>query len=203
MGILFRFLLLAAAFPIVPVLFAQSPHKAANAPFSISITLEQSGVKAGSQVWLDVVLTSTSDQNVVVAGCVDENYEVYDIEVYDSEGKRLPQRNECLPSENPNQITVCVTASTPVIRTCVPQNQVLKPNGEMKEKILVNELYDLSRPDKYSVQVVLVNNPRTFIEVPRKFQYGFHDLELDDKVNDASRATVKSNTVTLTIEPAP
>jgi hypothetical protein len=45
--------------------------------------------------------------------------------------------------------------------------------------------------------------PRAFIEVPRKFRYGSQGLELADKVNGASRATVKSNRVTLTIEPAP
>ncbi len=205
MGIRFRFLLLAAAFQLVPAVGAQSAPlaQASKPPFSVSISLEQNVVKAGSEVRLDIVLTNTSDENIVIAGWENESCEIYEIEIHDSEGKRLPQRNECLPSENPNQTTVCVTSDSPAILTCVPQNQVLKPHGEMKEKILVNELYDLSRPGKYTIQAQRQNSPRTVIEVPRKFGYGSQELELLDKINDTSRATVESNTVTLTIEPSP
>jgi len=201
MGIQSRFLLPAAAFLIVPALCAQSPpNQAAAAPFSVSITLAQDVVKAGSEVRLDIVLTNTSNENIVIAGWEDQNCEIYEIEVHDSDGKRLPQRNECLPSENPNQTTVCVTASSPVVRTCTPQNQVVRPHGELKEEILVNELYDLSRPGKYTIQAQRENNPKTIVTVPGKFGYS-RDIELDDKINDVSRATVESNTATLTVEP--
>jgi hypothetical protein len=201
MGIQSRFLLPAAAFLIVPALCAQSPHnQPAGAPFSVSITLARDVVKAGSEVRLDIVLTNTTNENIVIAGWEDQNCEIYDIEVQDSEGKRLPQRNECLPSENSNQTTVCVAASSPVVRTCTPQNQVLKPHGELKEEILVNELYDLSRPGQYIIQAQRANNPKTIVTVPGKFGYS-RDIELDDKMNDASRATVESNTVILTVQP--
>jgi hypothetical protein len=204
MGTPIRILLLVAALPIASAGLPQSaqPSQGAKPPFSVSISLEQDVVKAGSEVRLDIVLTNTSDENIVISGWEDQSCEIYEIEIHDSEGKRLPQRNECLPSENPNQTTVCVSASSPVIRTCVPQNQVLKPHGEMKEKILVNELYDLSRPGKYTIQAQRANSPRTVIEVPRKFGYGSQELELYDKMNDTSRATVESNTVTLMIEPS-
>jgi len=200
-----RVLLLVAALPVAPGGWAQSAQPSQNAkpPFSISISLAQDVVKAGSEVSLDIVLTNTSDENIVISGWKDQSCEIYEIEIHDSEGKRLPQRNECLPSENPNQITVCVSASSPVIRLCVPQNQVLKPHGEMKEEVLVNELYDLSRPGKYTIQAQRENSPRTIIAVPRKFGYGSQELELYDKTNDTSRATVESNTVTLRVQPSP
>lgn len=199
-----RVLLLVAALPVAPGGWAQSaqPSQGAKPPFSISISLERDVVKAGSEVSLDIVLTNTSDGKIVIAGWEDQSCENYEIEIHDSEGKRLPQRNECLPSENPNERTVCVSSDSPVVRPCVPQNQVLDPHGEMKEKILVNELYDLSRPGKYTIQALRANSPRTFVEVTRKFGYGSQELELYDKTNDTSRATVESNTVTLTIEPS-
>ena len=67
--------------------------------------------------------------------------------------------------------------------------------------MVVNEQYNLSQPGKYAIQVQLLNNPRTFIEVPHKFSYGSQTLELNDKINDVSRAIVKSNTVTVIVEP--
>src|SRR6202035_3097007 len=72
MGLPFRFLFLAAALPIVPALYPESPpNQTATPPFSISISLEQNVVKAGSEVRLDIVLTNTSDQNIVIAGWLD------------------------------------------------------------------------------------------------------------------------------------
>ena len=102
----------------------------------------------------------------------------------------------------------CAPATLRLLRPpiCLQQNQILKPlrpQEALEEQTVVNTRYDLSRPGKYTIQAQLANDPRTFIEVPRKFRYGSQGLELDDKVNGASRATVKSNRVTLTIEPAP
>jgi len=78
----------------------------------------------------------------------------------------------------------------------------MRPHEILKAEMVVNELYDLSQPGKYTIQVQLVNEPRTLLTVPGKFGYS-QDIELDDKTNDTSRATAKSNAVTLTIESTP
>jgi hypothetical protein len=91
----------------------------------------------------------------------------------------------------------------PYLSSAKSDSQTSETAEALEEQTIVNTRYDLSRPGKYAIQVQLANDPRTFIEVPRKFRYGSQGLELDDKVNGASRATVKSNRVTLTIEPAP
>ncbi len=199
-----RSLLLVVALPVAAGGWAQSaqPSQTAKPPFSISISLAQEVVKAGSEVRLEIVLTNILDQNIVIAQCGGTNYQ---IEVYDSQGKPLPKLNDCVPKEDPDHPgwrSLCpgevTTASPP---GCVPHNQVLKPQEVLKEETVVSTLYDLSRPGKYTIQVQRVNNPRTVIEVPGKFGYSW-DIELDDKMNDTSRGTAKSNTVTLTVEPS-
>ncbi len=165
-------------------------------------TLAQDAVKAGAEVRLDIVLTNVSAEKIVIAECVEPNYQ---IEVYDNEGKPLPRLRDCVPKQDPDHPGPG-DVTTPSAPICLQQNQILKPlraQEVLEEQTVVNTLYDLSRPGKYTIQVQLANDARTFIEVPRKFRYGSRGLELDDKVNGASRATVKSNRVTLTIEPAP
>jgi hypothetical protein len=204
MRIPFRILLLAAAFLVVPTLWAlvPLPPQLSTPPFSISISLAQDVVNADSEVRLDIVLTNTTNENIVIDQCGKPNYQM---EVYDSQGKRLPRLDECVQKEvpeHPGWTTVCeITAARPVT-VCVPQNQVLKllkPQESLKEEMVVNELYDLSRPGKYTIQVQRVNDPRTVITVPGHFGYS-RDLELHDKMNDVSRDTAKSNTVTVTVE---
>jgi hypothetical protein len=122
----------------------------------------------------------------------------------------LHRLNECVPREDPDHpgwTTLCpgdVTTASPSI-ICAPQSQVLKPlksQEVLKEEMVVSTLYDLSQPGKYTIQVQRVNDPRTVIAVPGKFGCS-QDIELDDKMNDASRATVKSNAVTLIVESTP
>ena len=175
--------------------------------FQSTSTLAQGAVKAGAEVRLDIVLTNVSAEKIVIAECVEPNYQ---IEVYDNEGKPLPRLRGCVPKQDPDHpgwTTLCPgDVTTPSAPICLQQNQILKPlrpQEALEEQTVVNTLYDLSRPGKYTIQVQLANDPRTFIEVPRKFRYGSHGLELHDTVNGASRATVKSNRVTLTVEPAP
>jgi hypothetical protein len=188
MGTPFRFLLLAAALPIVPALCAQSPpNQAATPPFSINITLAQDAVKAGAEVRLDTVLTNVSAEKIVIAECVEPNYQ---IEIYDNEAKPLPRLRDCVPKQHPDHpgwTTLCPgDVTTPSDPICLQQNQILKllrPQEAFEEQTVVNTQYDLSRPGKYTIQVQLANDPRTFIEVPRKFRYGSQGLELDDKVN--------------------
>jgi len=85
-----QILLLVATLPVALVGWAQSalPSQTAKPPFSISISLAQEVVKAGSDVRLDIVLTNTLDENIVIAQCGKLNYQ---IEVYDSQGKPLPK----------------------------------------------------------------------------------------------------------------
>jgi len=212
MGLPLRILLLAplaAAFLVIPANWAQSeqPTQAVKPPFSIRISLAQDVVKPGSEIRLDVVLTNTANENIVIAQCGRPNYQ---IEVFDSHGKPLPKLKDCVPRESPDHpgwTSLCpgdVTTASPLI-ICAPQNQVLKsmrPHEILKAEMVVNELYDLSQPGKYTVHVQLVNEPRTLLTVPGKFGYS-QDIELDDKTNDTSRATAKSNAVTLTIESTP
>jgi hypothetical protein len=205
MGTPLRFLWPAVAFPIVLALCSQSPaNQPAGAPFSIAIRLTKDVVKAGAEVRLDIVLTDVAEEKIVIAECGEPNYQ---IEIYNSEGKPLPRLNDCVPKKDPNHpvwTTLCpgdvTTASTRLL--CLPQSQtlkVLKPQETMKEEMLLNTLYDLSRPGSYSIQVHLSNDPKTVVAVPGKFGYS-RDIELNDKMNDISRATVNSNAVKLTVE---
>jgi hypothetical protein len=63
--------------------------------FQSTSTLAQDAVKAGAEVRLDIVLTNVSAEKIVIAECVEPNYQ---FEVYDNEGKPLPRLRDCVPN---------------------------------------------------------------------------------------------------------
>jgi hypothetical protein len=125
--------------------------------FQSTSNLAQDAVKAGAEVRLDIVLTNVSAEKIVIAECVEPNYQ---IEVYDNEGKPLPRLRDCVPKQDPDYpgwTTLCPGDVTTLLAPiCLQQNQILKPlrpQEALEEQTVVNTLYDLSRPGKYTIQV--------------------------------------------------
>jgi hypothetical protein len=138
---------------------------AAKQPFTVRISIENSTVKAGSPVTLDISLKNTSTQDLTLNGGFDASVPGVDtgnwFEVRDSLGKLIPrrERNSKIPLD-----------MTPLFHT-------LGPGESFTEHEDINQLYDLSRPDKYVIRVSRV--------IPKELGKG----------------TVKSNEITVTVTP--
>jgi len=113
---------------------ASSPKQPA---FSITIGMEKPSLKAGSDVWIKITLTNTSDHDIDCSSAyvngVDRRYQ-YDVR--DNTGLSMQKKTEH-PELVPGSIQLCT----------------LKPGESTTEESRISWLHDLSRPGKYTVQV--------------------------------------------------
>ncbi len=115
---------------------AQSP----SPPFSITLSAEKPVVKAGSDVFIQIQMTNTSNHSIdctrVASNGLDKAYEY---ELRDKSGAAI----SAIPRKHP-EIGEPFSAWP-----CV-----LKPGeSTTKDDALISKLFDLSRPGKYVVQV--------------------------------------------------
>ena len=174
-----------------------------SAPFSITISLQSNTIKSGADIVLDFVLDNTSTHVVVLAGCSQEEWDQYSsADVRDESGNPARAIN-CgrFPMHCPPDPRLDTTSSGILGDARCDSHLTLKPHEVLRKKMILNELFDLSLPGKYTIQMERVNYPRTFIRVPKGRYGGYDDIELDDKMGFASRATVKSNVATLVVTP--
>jgi hypothetical protein len=140
---------------------------------TIAISTAKSAVKAGSDITIEVIFTNTSKANILFASGVkreDQGELDYTVHVRDSSAARAPEtkRGHLLRTgeDSPGADTYLIISST--------MNIDVLPGGTVKREILLNRLYDLSKPGKYTVQV--------------------------ERIIGASALLTKSNALTVSIE---
>jgi len=135
-------------------------------PFSLSILGPQGPLKHGSLVELTVTLTNRSVGEIVIR---DRNRSCdYELEVRESSGQPAPGTSYKRALKCSNKFAV--TAGKNSIRN-------LRPGESYSDSMIVNQLYDLSRPGKYTIQASRA--------IPQELGGG----------------TVQSNIITLTVTP--
>jgi hypothetical protein len=204
-----KLLLLGMTATVLRAAVAQTaPTQDRPAPFSVTISTPKETVKSGSEVRLDAVLINTSIHKIVIAGCGCDQDWGYSLEVRDEHGEWVSAADclactgQCTDPAKPRSKTVEVCPTVPLC-SCTPEIAVhlsLQAHEALKGETLLSSRYDLSRPGKYTIQAKKENDPKTIFTVQGKYG-GSQQVEMDDPINDASRATVKSNTITLTVTP--
>lgn len=163
--------------------FAVADPPFGKASFSLTIRTSQDVVKAGSEVLVLITLTNISDHDLydsvpVTSSPAGENS--YGIEIRNDKGVRAPltrygyiARGEVPPPEmnasQPGEWMGSLFTGSVLLVT-------VEPGKTSGAAIRANELYDLSRPGKYSIQVT--------------------------KRDDENKTIVTSNTITVTVAPA-
>lgn len=131
-------------------------------PFSLRITTPKQEIHSGSPIEVKLTVTNDSREEITL---VDTNRSCdYKVDVRDAQDHLAPETEY----KRELKCSFHVTFGRRMLR-------VLKPQKSFDDEIFVNELYDLRRPDKYTIQV-----SRT---VPKELGSG----------------TVKSNTITVTV----
>lgn len=143
---------------------------ASQQPFSIKIALAQNIVKSGSEIKLQIMLTNTSDHNISVSRAIDDtSAEVagYRVEVLDD------RRN--VPPETKYQRILRGEEPPTGPFTWSALGGPLSPGKSVKDTMIVNKFFDLTKPGKYTIQV--------------------------RRTDPASKVTVRSNTIEVTVTP--
>lgn len=143
--------------------------------FSLTIKAEETTVKSGSPVWVDVTVQNHAgkDISIYTDNSPDQGGLVYKVDVSDTTGTRAPetqfgrriQGHETLEERSHDDYTIVDSGGL----------VILKANKPTIDRVNVSRLYDLSRPGKYKIQF-------------RRF-------------DDARKALVSSNTITVTVTP--
>jgi len=141
-------------------------------PFTLTVSTDKPEVKSGDPVYIDIVMTNTSDHDVECTGnginALDRNYRY---EVIDEQGPVPKIRRKHPEIGEDGSLWPCV----------------IKPGGTAHAAGgLISILYDFHRPGKYTVQVSRPiwgddQRPNTF-----------------GKVEDSHRG-IKSNIITITV----
>ncbi len=136
--------------------------KAAGEIFSLTISTPRETVKAGSDSQLFIKLTNDANHEITLFSR--NTYCDYTLEVRDSNGKPAPETEQkrklnCAANGDAGRFVVIK----------------LKPGEHHEDLIFVNYLFNMSRPDEYSVRVAR--------EIPKELGQG----------------QVKSNTIGITV----
>jgi hypothetical protein len=179
------------------------------APFSVTISTSQEAVRSGSEIRLTATLLNTSGHNIVVDECTCDQNWGYSTEVRNAQGQWIPAigcqvcAGECSDPDKPDPTATGVCASGPPTCICTYEDsvrRVLKPQETLTEVSLLSAKYNLSAPGKYTIRVKRRNDPRTIFAAQGKFGDSYR-TDMHNPIDDASWATVKSNTIALTIVP--
>ena len=146
---------------------AQAPP--APATFTLTVRTAKPSVKPGEPVRVSVTLTNVSKNDISVEHDISNKGELfYSVRIQGGNGKgpRKTQYNQALSGE---------PTSTPMIITSSPINARVSPGKTLVEVIDLKDLYDLSEPGTYSIQV--------------------------ERTDPYSKTTVSSNKLTIVITP--
>jgi hypothetical protein len=122
------------------------PSRSAQRPFSLTISTEHDRVKVGSEVLVQITLTNTSDQEIALGkapGNLPQAESEYLVEVHDSRGQTAPDTDYGRKIKQ-NKIVVSFSRVSATVG----------PGESLKDGVILTKLYDLSRPGKYSVQLL-------------------------------------------------
>jgi hypothetical protein len=109
-------------------------------PFSINISGETPVVRAGSDVYINVHLTNTSNHDLDDSGSIDDMIGLDPnllFAVRDTRGRLVPKR----------------VYKHPELASGSPVNRTVRPGESISEEQRVSGLYDMSRPGQYVIQV--------------------------------------------------
>lgn len=149
----FMYTLLPGPAPVVPQ------------PFSIAITPAQQRVERDSHIGITLTLTNISSREITL---VDTNVWCdYALDVRDSKGEVAPETDFKRELNCGKKLTV--TSGRRIIRT-------LRPGQSYEDLIFLDQSFNLSRPDTYTVQATR--------QIPQK----------------PGKGSIKSNTITITAD---
>jgi len=133
----------AACLWIVLAILPLAGPSTSKEPFSLLIGAVQGKLPPGSQVELKLTLTNTSDREIIVRDT--NRWCDYLLEVRDGEGQLVPE------TEYKRDLTCRGAGHVSIGKNIV---RLLKPHESFEDQFLLNQSYDLSRPDDYSIQVI-------------------------------------------------
>jgi hypothetical protein len=119
-----------------------------SAPYSLNVGLNQNVAKSGSGLTAKVTLTNTSNHEIIIfmekgttVGELD-----YDVEVRDDKGGLATKTkyHRAVKGEDTGETTITVVSPGP---------RHLQPGKSFEEEIVLNKLYDLTKPGQYTAQV--------------------------------------------------
>jgi hypothetical protein len=119
---------------------------------TIKISTPKENVKAGSDVTIEVIFTNTSKNHIILVSLAkreDQGELDYTVEVQDSKSARAAEtsRGHFLRTGEDSP------AGETYIKTGSIMNLDVPPGGTVRSEILINRLYGLSKPGKYTIQV--------------------------------------------------
>lgn len=159
---------------VVGLLSGPGTTTRANHLLSLTITAPARPVKAGTELRMSVTVRNISHQTIKLVSLADSSYE-YEIKVRDANGHlapaaaRLRNRDKRLPRYSGSTFA-----------------RDLQPGASYVDHITVTELYDLTRPGKYTISVARQLNRYEVTVVGRP-------------PKKLPNATITSNSVTVTV----
>jgi hypothetical protein len=122
-------------------------------PFSLTLVAENVTLKTGSPVWVNITLKNKSKYSIsaYTEGTPDQGGFVYKADVWDEKGSTAPEtkfggsiQGHDTPEELRREPYIIVTSGG---------EGSLAPNKTVTDRIDVTRLYDLNRPDEYTIQL--------------------------------------------------
>jgi hypothetical protein len=152
---------------------AQPNQNAAGPPFSISISAAQNVVQVGKAIFINIVMTNTSNHPINAPSVWMAGFDmVYGFEVHDSAGSQIAWH-----------------APGTVAGVDNMNSGTLDPGKTASEQVRIDRFYKLTKPGTYEIQVkhyVSMENPQG--DSAPKY--------------DAAKGEVWSNKITITVVPA-
>lgn len=137
---------------LLAIPFGAVPSRSEQQPFSLTISAEHDSVKRGSEVFVQIKVTNTSNQQISLAkapGNLPQAESEYSIDVRDSGGREAPLTDY---GRKIKEKKIIVSMSRDSLH--------IEPGESQNDGVIVTKLYDLSRPGKYSVRVAREIPPR-------------------------------------------
>ncbi|MCC7157776.1 MAG: hypothetical protein IT161_24560 [Bryobacterales bacterium] len=115
---------------------------------ALSIRSKQPEFRVGEEIAIEVTFTNTSEKPVLAAPVLPTAEVSYKLDVRDEKGDPVPEtsygRKLRAGKDDSGRETVTVFQTAPL--------RYLQPGESIKEQIVLNKLYDLSKPGAYTVQ---------------------------------------------------
>jgi hypothetical protein len=121
----------------------------ARKPYTLTIRAKQNTFKVGEEIRINILWKNTSDQPVSVAPVIPTAETSYKVFVEDEKGNLAAEtklgRRLRTGKDEAGQTTVSVFETAPI--------RSVQPGESLNEEVVLNKLYDLSKPGKYTVRV--------------------------------------------------
>lgn len=143
----------------------------AKTPFSISISAPEPSVRVGSAIRINATITNTTSEDAWISMTTGSRGEFdFTIDVNDGTG-HVPVETEYFRAIKGKH----GTSGPQLVVTYGGGPRLVKPGGSLTTAIQLDKLYDMSKPEKYAIQV--------------------------GRPDEVSKETVKSNKITVTVTP--